>query len=109
MRGMSEVACSRASRNARSLARASTNGTMPHASRRVALLGDYARLGLLHIFGGVDHLLFLAALALSVRKLRAVLVAETAFTASHSLTLTARGAGAFFFCQRLSTLLAHVA
>ncbi len=67
--------------------------TIPRASHRGALLADYARLGAVHIFGGVDHLLFLAALALSVRKVRAVLLAETAFTASHSLTFTASALG----------------
>jgi hypothetical protein len=66
---------------------------VPRTSRRAALLSDYARLGVLHIFGGVDHLLFLIALTLSVRKLRAVVLAESAFTASHTLTFTASALG----------------
>jgi hypothetical protein len=67
--------------------------TIPRASRRALLLVDYGRLGLLHILSGIDHLLFLAALALSVRRVRAVLLAETAFTASHSLTFAASALG----------------
>jgi hydrogenase/urease accessory protein HupE len=66
---------------------------VPRTSRRAGLLSDYARLGVLHIFGGADHLLFLLALALSVRKLRAVVLAESAFTASHTLTFTASALG----------------
>ncbi len=66
---------------------------IPRASSHAALLLDYARLGVKHIFGGVDHLLFLAALALSVRRMRAILLAETAFTASHSLSFTASALG----------------
>jgi hypothetical protein len=66
---------------------------MPRESGGLAMLGDYARMGLVHIFGGVDHLLFLAALAVALRRLRAILVAETAFTASHTLTFTASSLG----------------
>jgi hypothetical protein len=77
----------------RILTRDEPNWLVPRASSRASLAFDYARLGLAHIFGGVDHLLFLAALALSVRKMRAILLAETAFTASHSLTFTASALG----------------
>src|SRR5262249_642459 len=48
---------------------------------------DYARLGVEHILTGFDHLLFVVALALLVRR-RAPLVATiTAFTLAHSLSL----------------------
>jgi hypothetical protein len=42
---------------------------------------------------GWDHLLFLAALAIALRRLRALLIAETAFTLSHTLTFTASALG----------------
>lgn len=58
-----------------------------------ATLLRYGRLGLEHIAGGADHLLFLLGLVLALGTLRGVLVAETAFTASHSMSfaLTALG------------------
>lgn len=66
---------------------------LPRTTRSVAVLGDYARMGVLHIVSGVDHLLFLAALAIALRRLRAILVAESAFTVSHTLTFTASALG----------------
>jgi len=50
---------------------------------------DYARLGVEHILTGFDHLLFVVALTLLVRKRRPLLVTITAFTVAHSLTLAA--------------------
>jgi hydrogenase/urease accessory protein HupE len=54
---------------------------------------DYLRLGVVHIATGFDHLLFLLALVLQLRRVRAVLLAESAFTISHtiSFSLTALG------------------
>ncbi len=45
------------------------------------------RLGLLHILTGWDHLLFLAALVLGVRRLRPLVLAVSSFTVAHSITL----------------------
>jgi len=47
----------------------------------------YVRLGVDHILGGWDHLLFLAALVLATRSVRALLATVTAFTVAHSITL----------------------
>lgn len=44
-------------------------------------------LGMEHIFGGLDHLLFLAGLLLSCRQARAMLAVVTAFSLAHSITL----------------------
>lgn len=52
-----------------------------------AAIREYFRLGLHHIWTGYDHLLYLAALMLLVRRPRALLGVITAFTAAHSLTL----------------------
>jgi len=49
---------------------------------------DFFRLGLGHILGGYDHLLFLAALLIGVRRLRSVITTVTAFTVAHSVTLS---------------------
>lgn len=45
--------------------------------------------GFRHILDGTDHLLFIACLALALRRLRALLVVATAFTVAHSVTLAA--------------------
>jgi len=47
----------------------------------------YFRLGVEHILSGFDHLLFLAALLLGVRRARTMLVIVTVFTLAHSVTL----------------------
>ncbi len=57
------------------------------------LLLRYARAGFVHVSSGADHLLFLAALVIALRKLRAVVLAETAFTVSHSIALAAATLG----------------
>jgi hydrogenase/urease accessory protein HupE len=50
---------------------------------------DYTRLGVEHILTGFDHLLFVVALALLVRRGRALVATITAFTLAHSLSLAA--------------------
>jgi hypothetical protein len=50
---------------------------------------SFARAGFEHVLAGIDHLLFLAALLLPVRRLRPLVLIVTAFTLAHSLTLTA--------------------
>jgi hypothetical protein len=55
---------------------------------RRAAAGDFFALGLRHILSGYDHLLFLAALLLGVRRLRSVVTTVTAFTVAHSVTLS---------------------
>ena len=54
---------------------------------RLDLARQFFGLGLEHILGGYDHLLFLAGLLLGVQGLRGVLMTATAFTIGHSLTL----------------------
>lgn len=59
----------------------------------LAVAGAYLRLGVEHIWGGVDHLLFVLALLLLVRGWRRVVVTITAFTVAHSITLAAATLG----------------
>jgi hypothetical protein len=47
---------------------------------------EFFRLGAEHLYGGIDHLLFLLALIAGSRRLREVVLAATAFTLAHSLT-----------------------
>jgi len=54
---------------------------------------DYLWLGVEHILGGLDHLLFVLALALVARAPRRVAIAVTGFTVAHSLTLAATALG----------------
>jgi hydrogenase/urease accessory protein HupE len=63
-------------------------GTGGLASLR-PVVADYTRLGVEHILTGFDHLLFVVALTLLVRKRRPLVVTITAFSVAHSLTLAA--------------------
>jgi hydrogenase/urease accessory protein HupE len=67
--------------------------TVPEAQGRAGIAAGYVRLGVAHILTGYDHLLFLLALVLLLRRWRAVLLAETAFTVSHSLSFSATALG----------------
>jgi len=49
--------------------------------------GRFVALGIRHILGGYDHLLFLAALLLGVTRFTGVIRTVTSFTAAHSITL----------------------
>ncbi len=72
-----------------------TEGSDRVVLRRPQALGlwAYLRLGLDHILGGFDHLLFVAGVALLARSVRRVVAAITAFTVGHSLTLAAVALG----------------
>jgi hypothetical protein len=59
----------------------------------ISVAGRYVVLGIRHIATGADHLLFLLALVLCLRTLRAVMLAETAFTLSHTLSFSASALG----------------
>jgi HupE/UreJ protein len=59
----------------------------------LAVAGEFVGLGLRHIATGYDHLLFLLLLVLLLRDVRSVLLAETAFTLSHSLSFSATALG----------------
>ncbi len=53
----------------------------------------YLVLGIEHILGGLDHLLFVLALVILVREWRRVAITVTAFTIAHSITLVAATLG----------------
>ena len=58
-----------------------------------AVAWQYLELGVTHILGGFDHLLFVLALLLIVRGWRRLLATVTAFTVAHSITLAAATLG----------------
>jgi hydrogenase/urease accessory protein HupE len=63
----------------------------PQSALRTAW--TYLKLGVEHILGGVDHLLFVLALLLIVRDIKRIVATVTAFTVAHSLTLVAATMG----------------
>jgi hydrogenase/urease accessory protein HupE len=63
--------------------------TVPVRPGRLTILWSYAGLGLEHILEGFDHLLFVLALLLLIQGWRPLILAVTAFTLAHSITLAA--------------------
>jgi HupE / UreJ protein len=66
---------------------------VPRRSTQLGTLRAYVALGVGHIATGPDHLIFLLLLVLYLRRARAVIAAETAFTVSHSLSFSATALG----------------
>ena len=61
---------------------------VPARPSATAVALDYGRLGVEHILGGLDHLLFVLGLVLLVGPRRQLVATVTAFTVGHSITLT---------------------
>jgi len=61
---------------------------IPAQSSAGAVMSDYSLLGMEHIWGGIDHLLFVFGLLLLVGGGRRLLWTITAFTLGHSITLS---------------------
>ena len=60
---------------------------IPAPETFAGVVRDYFVLGMEHIFGGMDHLLFLAGLLYIARTPRRILITVTGFTLAHSVTL----------------------
>jgi hypothetical protein len=69
------------------LAVTSTALAHPLDGRAPPALRDYFTLGVEHILGGFDHLLFVLGLLIATRSLRTLLITTSAFTVAHSITL----------------------
>jgi len=67
--------------------------TVKGAPSKWEVVDDYFRLGVEHILGGVDHLLFVLALLIIVDGTRRLIATVTAFTVAHSITLAAATLG----------------
>ena len=57
------------------------------APSKLHVAGAYLRLGIEHIWSGIDHLLFILALMILVKGTRRLVATVTAFTVAHSITL----------------------
>ncbi|MDJ0867281.1 MAG: HupE/UreJ family protein [Myxococcota bacterium] len=66
---------------------------LPAATTTGGVARQYLGLGVAHILGGFDHLLFLACLVFVARTPRRILVTVTGFTLAHSATLALAALG----------------
>jgi hydrogenase/urease accessory protein HupE len=73
---------------------------VPERARRWDVVRGYIGLGVSHILGGPDHLLFVLGLVLLVRGRRRLLGTVTAFTVGHSVTLSLAALGFVDFPTR---------
>jgi len=69
-------------------------GPVPLDAGLVDVMARFVSLGVLHVFGGMDHLLFVICLVIPIRRLSTMAGLITAFTVGHSLTLVAAALGA---------------
>jgi hypothetical protein len=60
---------------------------IPARATKGAVAWSYLKMGAIHIFGGIDHLLFVLALVMIVPNRWMLLKTITAFTVAHSITL----------------------
>ena len=71
---------------------------------------QFVKLGIAHILGGIDHLLFVLCLVIPFRRLRPLVLIVTAFTVAHSITLVSAAIGvapdALWFPPLIETLIA---
>ena len=71
---------------------------------------QFVKLGVHHILGGIDHLLFVLCLVIPLRRFRPLLLVVTAFTIGHSITLISAAMGivpdALWFPPLIETLIA---
>ena len=65
----------------------SPSWVIPERATRSAVAWSYLKMGVIHIFEGIDHLLFVLALVIIVPNLWMLLKTITAFTLAHSITL----------------------
>jgi hydrogenase/urease accessory protein HupE len=66
---------------------------VPAKASKSKVAGSYLRLGIEHILGGFDHLLFVLGLLLIVRSTMLLIKTITAFTLAHSVTLAVAALG----------------
>jgi hydrogenase/urease accessory protein HupE len=66
---------------------------VPETMSRGQVARDYLLLGVEHIVGGLDHLLFVLGLLVIARTARRILLAVTGFTLAHSITLSLSALG----------------
>ena len=72
---------------------------VPEKASRSKVAGSYLLLGIEHILGGFDHLLFVLGLLLIVSNARLLIKTITAFTLAHSVTLAVAALGFVYVPQ----------
>lgn len=72
---------------ARTMVVTSRHGIVPFEPSLLHAAGGFVRLGMAHIFTGIDHLLFLLCLVIPLRGWRQLVAIVTTFTVAHSFTL----------------------
>jgi hydrogenase/urease accessory protein HupE len=77
------------------LSRAESSARFPAMPQAGEVARTFLLLGVEHIWTGTDHLAFLAAILLSARSLRSMLLVVTGFTVAHSVTLSLAATGVF--------------
>ena len=71
----------------------SPSWVIPERATKSAVAWSYLKMGVTHIFEGIDHLLFVLALVIIVPNLWMLLKTITAFTLAHSVTLALASLG----------------
>jgi hydrogenase/urease accessory protein HupE len=71
----------------------SPSAVVPARATKSAVAWSYLKMGVIHIFGGIDHLLFVLALVVIVPNRWMLLKTITAFTVAHSITLALAALG----------------
>ncbi|TRZ45082.1 HupE/UreJ family protein [Robertkochia solimangrovi] len=66
----------------------SPSGLLPGKTGKGQVIQTYTRLGIEHIWLGIDHLLFVLALIIITKGFRKIVKTITAFTLAHSITLS---------------------
>lgn len=69
------------------------SGPVPLDAGLGDVLSRFVRLGVLHVLGGIDHLLFVISLVLPLRGIATLVGVVTAFTVGHSITLAVAALG----------------
>ncbi len=69
------------------------NWTVPPAVTPGRVVKEYTLLGIEHIIGGYDHLLFVFGLLVIARSMRRILLTVTGFTLAHSISLSLSALG----------------
>jgi hypothetical protein len=71
---------------------------------------QFVKLGIQHILGGIDHLLFVLCLVIPFRRIKPLVLIVTSFTVAHSITLASSAIGvapnALWFPPLIETLIA---
>jgi hydrogenase/urease accessory protein HupE len=84
----------------RLLSETASRWRVPEQASAGRVVADYLKLGVEHMLGGLDHLLFVVGMLLLLRRVRPTVIALTGFTVGHSVTLCCATLGLVQLPQR---------